>query len=54
MNSTCFNVSIENNIAHLVLNRPEKRNSMVPEFWDELPKIIHKIDEDSLARVIVI
>ena len=54
MNSTCFNVSIENNIAHLVLNRPEKRNSMVPEFWDELPKIIHKINEDSLARVIVI
>ncbi len=44
MNSTCFNVSIENNIAHLVLNRPEKRNSMVPEFWDELPKIIHKIN----------
>ena len=54
MNSTCFKVSIENNIAHLVLNRPEKRNSMIPEFWDELPKIIHKIDEESLARVIVI
>ena len=54
MNSTCFKVSIENNIAHVVLNRPEKRNSMIPEFWDELPKIIHKIDEESLARVIVI
>jgi enoyl-CoA hydratase len=54
MNSTCFKVSIENNIAHLVLNRPEKRNSMIPEFWDELPKIIHKIDEEALARVIVI
>ena len=54
MNSTCFKVSIENNIAHLELDRPEKRNSMIPEFWDELPKIIHKIDEEALARVIVI
>ena len=54
MNSTCFKVSIENNIAHLVLNRPEKRNSMIPEFWDELPEIIQRIDENSLARVIVI
>ena len=54
MNSTCFKVNIENNIAHLVLNRPEKRNSMIPEFWDELPKIIRRIDEESLARVIVI
>ena len=54
MNSTCFKVSIENNIAHLVLNRPEKRNSMIPEFWDELPGIIQRIDENSLARVIVI
>ena len=54
MNSTCFKVSIENNIAHLVLNRPEKRNSMIPEFWDELPKIIQRINEKSLARVIVI
>ena len=54
MNSTCFNVVIEDNIAQLILNRPEKRNSMIPEFWDELPQIIRKIDQESLARVIVI
>ena len=54
MDSTCFSLTIENNIAHLTLNRPEKRNSMIPEFWDELPQIIRRIDQESLARVIVI
>ena len=54
MDSTCFNLTIENNIAQLILNRPEKRNSMIPEFWDELPQIIRRIDQESSARVIVI
>ena len=51
---TCFDVSIENNIAHIVMNRPEKRNAMVPEFWDELPAIIADIDDHAKARVIVL
>ena len=54
MDYTCFNVSIENRIAHIVLKRPEKRNSMIPEFWQELPAIIRDIDENVRARVIVI
>ena len=54
MESNCFDVSIENNIAHIVLNRPDKRNSMIPEFWDDLPRIVNQIDKESLARVIVI
>ena len=52
MNSTCFNVVIEDNIAQLILNRPEKRNSMIPEFWDELPQIIRKIDRCNEARAL--
>ncbi|MDD9895567.1 MAG: crotonase/enoyl-CoA hydratase family protein [Gammaproteobacteria bacterium] len=54
MESNFFAVSIENKIAHIVLNRPEKRNAMVPEFWDDLPRIVRQIDSESLARVIVI
>ena len=54
MNSICFDLIIENNIAHIILNRPKKRNSMIPEFWDDLPQIIRRIDQESLARVIVI
>lgn len=51
---TCFEVTIANQIAHVVLNRPEKRNSMIPQFWEEFPAIIQDIDENSRARVIVI
>jgi len=51
---TCFDVSIENHIAHIKLSRPEKRNAMIAEFWTELPDIIHDIDANSRARVIVI
>ena len=50
----CFDVKIENNIAQIKLNRPEKRNSITAEFWDELPAIVADIDNNSKARVIVI
>lgn len=54
MTYKCFDLTIDNNIAHIRLNRPEKRNSMIPEFWEELPAAVQKIDHESLARVIVI
>lgn len=54
MTFECFDVSIANNIAHIVMKRPEKRNSMIPAFWDELPAIVRDIDENVKARVIVI
>jgi enoyl-CoA hydratase len=54
MHLKCFNVTIENRIAHIQLQRPEKRNSMIPEFWEELPRIIRDIDSQVKARVIVI
>ena len=54
MGYQCFDVSIDEKIAHIVLNRPEKRNSMIMEFWDELPQIVRDIDDNARARVIVI
>lgn len=54
MSYECFKVEITNQIAHVVLNRPEKRNNMNPAFWRELPEIIKDIDYGSKARVIVI
>ena len=54
MSYKCFDVSIENNIAHIVMSRPEKRNAMIKEFWTELPDIIRDIDNNSRARVIVL
>jgi len=50
----CFKVEISDRIAHVVMNRPDKRNSMNPAFWEELPAIIEDIDSGAKARVIVI
>jgi enoyl-CoA hydratase len=51
---TCFDIDISDKVAHIKLSRPEKRNSMNLEFWDELPEIIGDIDREVRARVIVI
>ncbi|MEM6534783.1 MAG: enoyl-CoA hydratase-related protein [Pseudomonadota bacterium] len=50
----CFNVSIEDKIAHIELSRGDAFNSMTRDFWNELPVIVREIDRDALARVIVI
>ena len=54
MSYTCFDIDISDNVAHIKLSRPEKRNSMNLKFWDELPEIIGDIDREVRARVIVI
>lgn len=52
--TSCFDVQIENNIARIVLNRPEAFNSMPRAFWNELPEIVRDIDDHARARVIVL
>jgi enoyl-CoA hydratase len=54
MTHSCFDVQIKDGIAHIVMNRPEKRNAMIAEFWEELPEIVRDIDENAKARVIVL
>ncbi|MDB2384394.1 crotonase/enoyl-CoA hydratase family protein [Endozoicomonas sp.] len=47
-------IHIEAGIATLTLNRPEKRNALNLDFWREFPDAIATIDNQSLARVIII
>ena len=54
MNYKCFDVNIADGVAHIIMNRPEKRNAMIAEFWKELPAIVQDIDENAKARVIVL
>ena len=54
MTYRCFNVEIAENVAHLQLKRGDELNTMVPEFWRELPEIVKDIDANAKARVIVI
>ena len=51
---TCFDVTIEDHVAHIQLKRPEAMNTMVRAFWNELPAIVKDIDHNARARVIVI
>ena len=47
-------IEINNKIAHIKLNRPDAFNSMNLDFWQEFPSVIHDINNESAARVIVI
>src|SRR6478735_5476518 len=51
----CFQLTVERQVAHLVLNRPEAMNTMHPLFWRELDTVLtdlHRAPGD--ARVLVI
>ena len=54
MKYSTLEIKQEGHIAHVVLNRPDAMNSMIPEFWTELPAAIREIDDEGNARVIVI
>ena len=54
MGYTCFDVTESDHVAHVQLNRPDKLNSMIPEFWTELPAIVRGISAEGRARAIVI
>ena len=54
MTYRCFNIEIADSIAHIQLKRGDELNTMVPEFWSELPQIVRDIDDNAKARVIVI
>lgn len=54
MTYKCFSLNIDNGVAHLQLNRPDAFNTMIPEFWSEIPQAINDISDNAKARVIVI
>ncbi len=54
MRYRCFDVEIADKVAHVRLNRPDELNTMVPEFWRELPEIVTGISDDATARAVVI
>jgi len=52
--NACFDLTVSDRIAHLRLNRPDAYNTMIPEFWSELPNLIDELDRSAEARVVVI
>ena len=49
-----FIVSIEDKIAHVQINRPDKANSMNRRFWEEIKQIFDWIDDSDEVRVAVL
>lgn len=54
MGYKCFDVTVTDHVAHLQLNRPDQLNSMIREFWMELPQIVRGLDDEGDVRAIVI
>ncbi len=50
----CFDVTISDKVAHIQLKRPDVYNSMIPSFWNDLPRIVDEIDAQATARAIVV
>ena len=51
---TCFQLSVTDHIAHLVLSRPEAMNTMGPVFWRELDAVLARLHQSAEARVLVV
>ena len=52
---TCFSLSsTDDQVAHLVLNRPDTLNTMHPTFWRELDEVLTRIHTEGTARALVI
>ncbi|MGH1362307.1 MAG: crotonase/enoyl-CoA hydratase family protein [Calditrichia bacterium] len=49
-----FSVTIENHIAQVAFNRPEKANSLHVKAWEELKAVFEALHEDSSVRAIVL
>lgn len=49
-----FKVSIENHIAHVAFNRPDRANSLNQKAWEEMKTIFEALDENPDVRVVVL
>ncbi|MBL8378157.1 MAG: enoyl-CoA hydratase/isomerase family protein [Burkholderiales bacterium] len=54
MDYQCFEVSVDAGVAHLRLNQPQRFNSMVREFWAEVPRALRELDASGGVRAAVI
>jgi enoyl-CoA hydratase len=51
---TCFELTIDKHIAHLVMNRADRMNALDMTFWRELDEALQQLHSSNQARVLVI
>ena len=54
LNSTFFKVERDGPVVRLEMNRPEKANSMSPDFWSDLPRLADELNKDPSVRCVVL
>jgi enoyl-CoA hydratase len=50
----CFDVSTTGGVTQLTMNRAAQANSMITEFWSELPEIVEQLDSEGKTRALVL
>jgi enoyl-CoA hydratase len=51
---TTISIEINEHIATLTLNQPERANAMNKAFWQEMPQAMQELDENPDCRVVII
>lgn len=54
MSYNAFTLSIDHQVAHLQLSRPEQLNTMNNDFWHELPSIMDELARSGEIRALVL
>jgi len=49
-----FCIELTGNVAHVAINRPDKRNAMNQDFWHELPQVFAFINNCKEVRAVVL
>ncbi len=52
--SSFFRVERDGPVALVVMNRPDKANSMTPDFWTDLPRIMDALGRDESVRCAIL
>jgi enoyl-CoA hydratase len=50
----CFDLDVVDKVAHVRMNRPDELNTMVREFWNELPALVQSLDAGGDVRAMVL
>lgn len=51
---SCFDVTVSDSVATVVLRRGDALNTMVPAFFDELPRLVTELSDSGRVRALVL
>jgi len=54
MSRRCFEIEVTDKVAHVKMCRPDELNTMVREFWNELPALVRELDAGGDVRAMVL